>query len=353
MLAQSIVNSNWDIMAKSPIVIWGAGGIGGCVGAFLAREGEDILFVDRAADHVSALNETGIRISGAVADFTTTARAVLVDSVEGTFDTIFLCVKGQDTVNALKSLKPHLSDEGCVVSLQNGLNEPVIADFIGAERTVGAFINFGADYHGPGHIFYGGRSAVVVGEIDGSLRKRTKRLHALLKIFEENAVLTENIAGHLWSKMAYISLLFATALVDATIDEVMGSEPHRPLLEVLAREVVAVAEAKGLKLESFDPFEPSGFTKDAKAAATTAAFDKMVDYRQRSEKKYSGMWRDIAVRKRKTEVNQLLVPMVEEAEAQGVHVPLNKRMIELVYDIEEGRRSQSWENLKLLKAEMV
>ena len=43
----------------------------------------------------------------------------------------------------------------------------------------------------------------------------------------------------------------------------------------------------------------------------------------------------------------------EEAEAQGVPVPLNKRMIELVYDIEEGRRSQSWENLKLLKAEMV
>ena len=87
-------------------------------------------------------------------------------------------------------------------------------------------------------------------------------------------------------------------------------------------------------------------------AATRAAFETMVDYRNRAEKRHSGMWRDIAVRKRKTEVNQLLVPMVEEADAQGVPVPLNKRMIELVYDIEEGRRPQSWDNLSVLEAEM-
>jgi len=339
-------------MTNSPIVIWGSGAIGGSVGAFMARAGENVLFVDRVADHVAAMNETGLRISGPIAEFTTPVRAVTDDAVEGAFDTVFLCVKGQDTVAAVEALKPHLAEDGCVVSLQNGLNEPVIADLIGVERTVGAFINFGADYHGAGHIFYGGRSAVVVGEVDNSIRPRTERLHRLLKIFEENAILTDNISGYLWSKMGYISLLFATAMVDATIDEVMASEPHRPLLEALAREVMSVAEAKGLTLEGFDPYEPSGFTKDADAAATRAAFETMVDYRNRSEKRHSGMWRDIAVRKRKTEVNQLLVPMVEEADAQGVPVPLNKRMIELVYDIEEGRRPQSWDNLSVLEAEM-
>jgi 2-dehydropantoate 2-reductase len=339
-------------MTNSPIVIWGSGAIGGSVGAFMARAGENVLFVDRVADHVAAMNETGLRISGPIAEFTTPVRAVTDDAIEGAFDTVFLCVKGQDTVAAVEALKPHLAKDGCVVSLQNGLNEPVIADLIGVERTVGAFINFGADYHGAGHIFYGGRSAVVVGEVDNSIRPRTERLHRLLKIFEENAILTDNISGYLWSKMGYISLLFATAMVDATIDEVMASKPHRPLLEALAREVMSVAEAKGLTLEGFDPYEPSGFTKDADAAATRAAFETMVDYRNRSEKRHSGMWRDIAVRKRKTEVNQLLVPMVEEADAQGVPVPLNKRMIELVYDIEEGRRPQSWDNLSVLEAEM-
>jgi 2-dehydropantoate 2-reductase len=339
-------------MSNSPILIWGAGAIGGTVGAFLARAGKDVLFVDRAAEHVAAIDGTGMRITGSVAEFTTPARATTPEALDGVYDTVFLCVKGQDTAGAIAALKPHLAADGCVVSLQNGLNETVIAEMIGAERPVGAFINFGADYHGPGHIFYGGRSAVVVGEIDGTITPRSERLHALLKIFEPDAILTDNIWGYLWSKMAYISLLFATALVDATIDEVMASKPHQALHTELAREVIRVAEAKGLNLQGFDPFDPHGFTADAEPAVTQAAFDRMVDYRTRSEKKYSGMWRDIAVRKRKTEVNDLLVPMVREADALGIPVPLNKRMIDMVYDIEEGRRPQSWENLDTLKAEM-
>jgi 2-dehydropantoate 2-reductase len=339
-------------MTDTPILIWGAGAIGGTIGAFLARAGKDVLFVDRVAEHVAAINESGMRISGPVAEFTTSARATMPEGLNGKYDTVFLCVKGQDTVGAVEALKPHLAERGCVVSIQNGLNETVIADMIGAERTVGAFINFGADYHGPGHIFYGGRSAVVVGEIDGTITPRSEELHALLKIFDDEAILTDNVWGYLWSKMGYISLLFATALVDATIDEVMASKPHQALHTELAREVMSVAEAKHLKLESFDPFEPTGFIKDADATATQQAFDRMVDYRNRSEKKYSGMWRDIAIRKRKTEVNELLVPFVREAEALGVPTPLNKRMIELVYDIEEGRRNQSWETLDVLKAEM-
>ena len=217
-------------------MIWGAGAIGGTIGAFLAREGRDVLFVDRAADHVAAMNATGLRISGPVAEFTAPARAATPDSLEGTYNTVFLCVKGQDTVGAVEALKPHLAADGCVVSFQNGLNETVIAERVGPERTVGAFINFGADYHGPGHIFFGGRSAVVVGEIDGSITPRAREIHEALLIFDDAAILTDNIWGYLWSKMGYVSLLFATALVDAQIDEVLASKPHQPLHEALARE---------------------------------------------------------------------------------------------------------------------
>ena len=59
-----------------------------------------------------------------------------------------------------------------MVSAQNGLNELAIAEVVGAERTVGAFVNFGADYLEPGVIHYGGRGAVVVGEIDGRITPR-------------------------------------------------------------------------------------------------------------------------------------------------------------------------------------
>ncbi len=337
-------------MAEPPLMIWGAGAIGGTIGAFLARAGGDVLFVDRAADHVATMNQDGLRITGPIAEFTTPANAATPDAVDGVYDTVLLCVKGQDTAGAVEALKPHLADDGCVVSVQNGLNEPVIAELIGAERTVGAFINFGADYHGPGQIFYGGRSAVVVGEIDGTITPRARALHETLRIFEPDAVLTDNIWGHLWSKMGYLSLLFATAIVDAQIHEVIASKSHRALHIALAREVVRTAEAKGLALEPFDVFDPSGFASTADDAAAGRELDRIVATRHRSEKKYSGMWRDIAVRKRNTEVNELLVPFVREAKALGVPTPLNERMIELVYDIEEGRRVQSWDTLDALKA---
>ena len=71
-------------------------------------------------------------------------------------------------------LEPHLAADGFVLSAQNGLNELAIAEQVGAERTMGCFVNFGADWHGPGQILFGNRSAVVVGEIDGTIRERTR-----------------------------------------------------------------------------------------------------------------------------------------------------------------------------------
>ena len=58
----------------------------------------------------------------------------------------------------------------------------------GKERTVGAFVNFGADYHGPGVIFFGGRGAVVLGEIDGSNTERLQSLHQLFLDFDDNSI---------------------------------------------------------------------------------------------------------------------------------------------------------------------
>ena len=68
-----------------------------------------------------------------------------------------------------------------MLSAQNGLNEIAIAEMVGPERTMGCFVNFGSDWHGPGQILFGNRGAVVVGEIDGSIRARTREMHALLR----------------------------------------------------------------------------------------------------------------------------------------------------------------------------
>ena len=328
-----------------PILIWGAGAIGGTVGAYLQRAGESVHFVDRAADHVAAINKDGLQITGPIEEFRVKATASTPADLKGRFDTVFLCTKAPDTAAAVEVLAPFVADAGCVVSLQNGLNEQVIAAKLGEKRTIGAFINFGADYIAPGVVHYAGRGAVVIGELDGKTTPRIQNLHRLLKKFDEHAVLTANIWGYLWSKLAYGALLFATALTNDSIADCLASPRHRALLIALAREVEGVAVASGVKLEAFDGFDPAAFLPKASEAAAAASLDALVAFNRRSAKTHSGIWRDLAVRKRKTEVEAQLGPVAKAGAARKIPTPLTSRLIELIHDIEDGRRPLDWATL--------
>jgi 2-dehydropantoate 2-reductase len=339
-------------MGEKTILVWGAGAIGGTVGAHLARSGHDVLFVDRAADHVAAMTEHGLAITGPVSEFKLPVRAATPDQLRGRFETVLLSVKAQDTEGAARALLPHLAEDGSVVSLQNGLNERVIAEVVGSARTVGAFVNFGADYISPGVILFGGRGAVVVGEIDGRVTPRAERLHGLLREFEERAVLTPNIWGYLWAKLAYGAMLFATALTNASIADCLASERHRALFIALPREVLRVAAAAEVRPEPFDGFDPGAFAPGAAEAEATRSLDALVAFNRRSAKSHSGIWRDLAVRKRRTEAEHQLGPIVAVASEHGLSAPITARLVALVRDIEDGRRSQDWATLDLLM-EMV
>ena len=338
-------------MSTSPIVVWGAGAIGGTIGAHLIRAGHDVLFVDRAADHVAVLARDGCRITGPIAEFRVPAQALTPERVKGQFETVLLAVKAQDTAAAVAALAPHLAEDGSVVSAQNGLNELVIADRIGAARTVGCFVNFGADYLEPGVIHYGGRGSVVVGEIDGRNTPRVETLHRLLLDFDDRAILSANIFGYLWSKLAYGALLFATALTDAPIADVLDSRPHRPMLIALAREVVAIAHANGVVLEPFDGFDPAAFSAAAGDAAASRSLDNLVAFNRRSAKTHSGIWRDIAVRRRPTEADAQLGPIVRLGRERGLEAPLTARLLGLIRALESQERAQGWDVLDELAVE--
>jgi 2-dehydropantoate 2-reductase len=339
-------------MGENTILVWGAGAIGGTVGAHLARAGHDVLLVDRAENHVAAMAEHGLAITGPVTEFKLPVRAARPEQVQGRFETVLLSVKAQDTEGAARALLPHLAGDGCVVSLQNGLNERVIAEVVGPARTVGAFVNFGADYLSPGVILFGGRGAVVVGEIDGRVTPRAERLHALLREFEERAVLTANIWGYLWAKLAYGAMLFATALTNASIADCLASERHRALFIALPREVLRVAAAAEVAPEPFDGFDPGAFAPGAAEAEAIRSLDALVAFNRRSAKSHSGIWRDLAVRKRRTEAEHQLGPIVAVAREHGLSAPITARLVALVRDIEDGRRAQDWATLDQLM-EMV
>ena len=319
------------------ITIWGAGAIGGTIGAHLVRAGREVTFVDVVAEHVERMRVAGLRVTGPIADFTVPVRAALPDELDGIAGTVLLCVKAMHTAEATRAIEARLAVDGAVVSVQNGLNETTIASIIGAARTVGCFVNFGADYLDPGVIHYGGRGAVVVGEIDGRLTDRIRSIHGMFRLFDERAVLTSNIWGFLWSKLAYASMLFATALSEQSIADALDRPDHRVTYIELAREVIRVAEARGVRLEPFDGFDPSAFRDDAGGEAANASLDTLVAHNRRSAKTHSGIWRDLAIRHRRTEVDAQLGPIVETGRELGIATPLNARLIGLIHEVEDGR----------------
>ncbi|MCA3261766.1 MAG: ketopantoate reductase family protein [Telmatospirillum sp.] len=335
-------------MSSEPILIWGAGAIGGTLGAYWARAGVPVKLVDIEAAHVEACRTRGLHVFGPVEEFTQFVPAATPAELTGTYSRIVLAVKAQATEAALAQLLPHLAPDGFILSAQNGLNEIAIAKHAGAARTMGCFVNFGADWHGPGEILFGNRAAVVVGEIDGTIQPRTREMFELLKIFEPKAVLTDNIWGYLWGKLAYGAMLFATAL---TTDSMTANfeDPRRTAAFVaLGREVMAAARARKIVPIGFNGFDPECFMPEAPLVKAQASVAALAEFNRYTAKTHTGIYRDLAVRKRKTEIDPQIGIIVELAREAGVPTPALATLVALIHDIEDGKRPMAFETFQAL-----
>lgn len=335
-------------MTTEPILIWGAGAIGGTLGAYWARAGVRVLFVDIVAEHVEACRTSGLAITGPIEEFRQVVPAVTPAELTGTYRRIVLAVKAGATEAALTALKPHLAEDGFVLSAQNGLNELAIASHVGDARTIGCFVNFGADWLGPGEILYGNRGAVVVGELDGEVTPRAAAMLALLRLFEPDAILSDNIWGYLWGKLAYGAMLFGTALTEDSMSVNFADPARLPVWLALGREVGAVAAARGVACLGFGEFDPMVFAPGRPEGPQIETIRWLADYTSQTAKTHSGIYRDLAVRKRRTEVDPQIGIIAALGREAGVAAPVLETLVSLIHDIEDGRRPMGFETLKVL-----
>ncbi|MFI5015025.1 MAG: ketopantoate reductase family protein [Hyphomicrobiales bacterium] len=329
------------------ILIWGAGAIGGTVGAYLKRAGHDVSFVDIVPEHVAAIRDAarGLSITGPVDAFKVSAPAMLPSEVQGTWKRIFLAVKAHHTEAACLALAPHLAADGYVLSLQNGLCERIIARIVGPQRTMGAFVNFGADWLQPGEIIYANRGAVVLGEIDGRMTPRLAELHRQTQVFEPDAIVTDRIWSYLWGKLGYGALLFAQAVGQQGIADCLARPELLTLWRRLAGEAVAVALAEGVEPRGFNGYDPDAFRPGASEEAARRSVAAMVAFNRPNAKTHSGVWRDLAIRKRRTEVDVQIAPIAEIGATHGIACPAVKALVAMIHEIEEGKRALSDDNL--------
>ena len=306
------------------LTIIGAGAIGGTIGAHLVRDGHDVLLCDTDRAHVDAINRGGLSIEGPVDNFTVSARAVTPDGLPGTVGRTAIAVKSHHTAQAAQLLRGRLDASGYVVSLQNGLTADAITAVTGPGRLVASFVNFGADVLAPGRILQGNVGTVRVGEPDGGMI--TPRVAELARALPY-ARATGNIMGFLWGKEAYGAMLFAGAVSPLSIAESLEDPRWRPLMLAIAREVLAQAPVPP---EGFDGFEPGDLD---------GSLDRLAAFNRGSAKSHSGVYRDLVVRKRKTEV---------DGQLGGLSGPLTAYVVELIHAIERGERHCDVANLEEL-----
>jgi 2-dehydropantoate 2-reductase len=307
------------------LAIIGAGAIGGTIGAHLIRDGHDILLCDADPAHVEAINERGLTICGPVENFTVQATAVLPVDLPASLPRAAVAVKSHHTAAAAELLRGRLEPDGYVVSFQNGLTYGTLSAVAGPGRVVVSFVNFGADWLEPGRIMQGNIGTFRVGEPEGAISPRVLELAEALPYAEP----TDNIMGFLWGKEAYGAMLYAGAVSDLSIADSLEDPRWRPLMLAIAQEVLAQAPVLP---EGFDGFEP---------ADLEGSLARLVTFNRETAKSHSGIYRDLMVRNRKTEVDDLL------RDLQG---PLTTFAGELIRAIERGERTCEVANLELLAA---
>ena len=303
------------------LFIIGAGAIGGTLGAHMFRAGHDVTLVDADEGHVDAIRRHGLRIEGPVAQFVARVPAILPHDLPDAVERAVVAVKSLHTASAAALLERRLSPDGYVLTVQNGLTADTLVDAVGRDRVLSSFVNIGADLMGPGVVLQGNVATFRVGELAGGvITPRVRELADALPY----AQATDNVLGYLWGKEVYGAMMWAGAVSDLPIAETLERPEYRELMTAVSEEVLAQAP---VAVEGFDGFEPDDLP---------GSFDRLAAFNRRSAKTHSGIYRDLMVRRRKTEVDEV------HKDIQG---PVFDRIVDMIHDIEEGRRTCEVANL--------
>ena len=232
------------------IAIMGAGSIGSYYGARLQKGGSDVTFIARG-DHLRAMQRNGLTVEDTGKWHLSDAKATDDPSTIGPVDVVLFCVKLRDTETAARAIKPIVTKETAVISLQNGVQkDDMLAPIIGREALLGGAAYISVVVEQPGMVRKIGQlERLAFGEYDNS---RTPRVEAFLSACEAagiNAEVPSDIMLELWQKFVFLTGTSSlTASMRSTIGPIRSHSLTRQFGLDLMKEVVAVGRARGIPL---------------------------------------------------------------------------------------------------------
>jgi 2-dehydropantoate 2-reductase len=335
------------------IAVVGAGALGGYVGGSLAHLGHDVTLIDPWPEHVEKIRKDGLELDGMTEAerFKVKPRILHLTEVQSLgktpFDVAMVSMKSYDTAWATHLIKPYLSSEGFVVSLQNCLNEETIAGIVGWGRVVGVIASLiSVDLYEAGRIrrtvAKGGDKHTVfrVGEPHGRITQRVEELAQWLSGIDSSKA-TTNLWGERWSKLVQNGMgNGVTAATGLTSGDCLRNDTIRRFQIKLAGEAIRVGQALGFTLEKVKGIEPEVFARaaegDAQALAQVEpALIPKKEANPRGNIQRPSMAQDI-LKGRRTEIEAMNGLIAAKGREIGVSAPSHVKLTEIVTKVERG-----------------
>ena len=327
------------------IAIFGAGAAGSYLGAFLTREGYDITLIDMWGQHVDAMNEKGLSVSGAQGPFTVPVRAIhMTDAINITepFDIIFLAMKSYDTEWSSHFIKRFLSPAGVVVNSQNCMNDRLTACIVGFERQVGCVMSsITVALWEPAHVTRGGQpgrdrghDVFRVGELHGQITPRVEEIADMLSCIDGSHA-TSNIWGERWSKLTTNSVGNPVGAMTSQGSQVFAQDPRARLIQVhIAKETCQVGLALHVNIAPVSGEEASKWA-NADDRAVFEELEAKFHPRPAAADWRSSMAQDV-VKGRQTEIEYMNGYTVQRGREVSIPTPVSAAIVEVVKQIDAG-----------------
>lgn len=305
------------------IGVLGAGAVGTLIGGLLAAHGHGVLLVGRPSQ-VETIKREGLTIEGllelrARPDATTEIAAL------SSADLVLVTVKSQDTAGAIATAAPFLQPNATVVSLQNGVrNLDVIAEKVGAGRSIGGVVLLGATYLTDGVVRFDMGGKIVVGTVIPNGAERAREVARILN-GTVPTTLTDAIRDALWAKLIINLDLPVFALTGLSYPDGLRDDDIRQVVVAAMREGLREVEAAGFRVDSTEV----GASLRRKLALLESAEVELQQAVQGARPFLPSALQSV-MRGRPTEVDFINGEIVWLAAARGTTALVNERLCELV-----------------------
>jgi 2-dehydropantoate 2-reductase len=323
------------------IAIMGAGSLGTIIGALMTEGGENVDLIDINDEHVNKLNQSGAKITGFI-NKTIPVNAITPNKLDKTYDLVFLLTKQVYNYESLNQLIPHLHENSIVCTLQNGVPEEYVSSMIGANRTVGGVVGFGATWKGPGESELTTEWETVrkyafdIGEIDGEITPRLSKVKAVLD-HVGYCEISSNILGIKWSKVLMNATFSGmSAALGCTFGEVLDNKTAMTSLAYIADEAIKVAQAQGIQLALMQGKDME-FLELKNGQTVSEKMDFYHEVWTPHRKLKASMLQDLEKQK-KSEIDYINGCVSKKGKEVGIKTPYNDLVVQLVKEAETAKR---------------